>query len=120
MVPFENVCIDRTVINQTELNIDDKIRSNFFVWNGQFSPQFVEVVLRKFVDTSDIIVDPFAGSGTTLCEAARQGINAYGMELNPSAYYMAKTYELVNLLPDERNNLLNCIQQIIDSVSNDK
>ncbi len=114
---FEETPIDKTSIPQEELNIDNKIRSNLFAWNGQFSPQFIEVLLSRYAKDSDIVIDPFAGSGTTLCEAARRGISAYGMELNASAFYMAKTYELANVTYPEREALINSIDQILDTIT---
>lgn len=72
MIKFEKIPIDKTSIPQRELNIDNKTRSNLFAWNGQFSPQFVETLLSHYAQVGDVVVDPFAGSGTTLCEAARK------------------------------------------------
>lgn len=114
---FEKIPIDKTSIPQSELDIDDKTRSNLFTWNGQFSPQFVEALLSHYAHNGDFIIDPFAGSGTTLCEAARKGISAYGMELNASAYYMAKTYELANKSIAERKALIDSVEQILASIS---
>ena len=42
--PFSEIPIDHYSIAQSELNIDNKTRSNLFTWNGQFSPQFIESV----------------------------------------------------------------------------
>ena len=39
---FKSIPIDNEEISQSELNIDNKTRSNLFCWNGQFSPQFIE------------------------------------------------------------------------------
>lgn len=117
MTAFERVPIDKTTIPQGELNIDNKTRSNLFVWNGQFSPQFIEVLLNYYARGNDVVLDPFAGSGTTLCEAARKGISAYGMELNVSAFYMAKTYELANKTLIERKELLDVVEHILLSIS---
>ena len=109
--------INRDEISQGQLDIDNKTRSNLFSWNGQFSPQFVEVLLNCYAQDGDIVIDPFAGSGTTLCEAARKGVSAYGMELNASAYYMAKTYELANMTISERKNIVNSVEKILETVS---
>lgn len=117
MTIFEKIPIDKTSISQGELNVDNKTRSNLFAWNGQFSPQFVEALLSHYAQDGDVVIDPFAGSGTTLCEAARKGISAYGMELNASAYYMAKTYELANISLSERKVLIDSVEQILTSIS---
>lgn len=113
---FEKIPIDRDEISQGELDIDNKTRSNLFSWNGQFSPQFVEVLLNFYAQDGDVVIDPFAGSGTTLCEAARKGISAYGMELNASAYHMAKTYELANKTISERKEILNSTEKILETI----
>jgi len=117
MTRFERIPIDKTSISQRELDIDNKTRSNFFAWNGQFSPQFIEALLSHYAQNSDVVIDPFAGSGTTLCEAARKGIPAYGMELNASAYFMAKTYELANISIPEREALVDSVEQILKAIS---
>lgn len=117
IMEFKKIPIDRIEISQGKLNIDDKVRSNLFSWNGQFSPQFVEALLNRYAQEGDIVVDPFAGSGTTLCEAARKGISAYGMELNASAYHMAKTFELANKTISQRKEILNSVEQIIETIS---
>lgn len=117
MTRFEKTPIDKTSISQGELDIDNKTRSNLFAWNGQFSPQFIETLLSHYAQDGDIVIDPFAGSGTTLCEAARKDIPAYGMELNVSAYFMAKTYELANKSIPERKVLINSVEQVLTAIS---
>lgn len=116
MTMFEKIPIDRDEISQGELDIDNKTRSNLFSWNGQFSPQFVEVLLNCYAQDGDVVIDPFAGSGTTLCEAARKSLSAYGMELNASAYHMAKTYELANKTMSERQEILNSAENILQTI----
>ncbi|MFM6312577.1 MAG: DNA methyltransferase, partial [Dolichospermum sp.] len=57
---------------------------------------------------------PFAGSGTTLFESARQGLSCYGTEINPAAVEMAKTAHFVNIEPAKRQKLINLAEEIID------
>lgn len=116
---FNNIPVDHSEIPQGKLNIDNKIRSNLFNWNGQFSPQFIEALLEKYADNDYVVIDPFLGSGTTLAECARQGIEAYGTELNASAFFMAKTYECSNISIDDREKLLKKVDKIISSIDND-
>ena len=57
-------------------------------WIAGFSASFVGEVLDAAGgrDPADVIVlDPFAGVGTTLVEAMRRGHNAIGFEINPYA-----------------------------------
>ncbi len=119
-IQFRNIEINRTDIPQQELDIDNKVRSNLFNWNGQFSPQFIEALLTKYSEEGMVVVDPFLGSGTVLAESARKGLEAFGIELNASAYYMAKTYEMVNYSSAERNAILNIIDSEIAQIDNDE
>lgn len=111
---FSDIPVNRDEIPQGELNIDIKTRSNLFTWNGQFSPQFVEIILSKYAKQDYVVVDPFVGSGTVLIECARKKISAYGIELNASAYFMAKTYELCLLGRDKRKSILSSVDNVIN------
>lgn len=106
---FKSIPINHNEIPQSVLNIENKIRSNLFNWNGQFSPQFIEALLEKYAEKDYVVVDPFLGSGTTVGECARKGIEAYGTELNVSAFYMAKTYEYTNLVVEDRAKLITSV-----------
>ena len=101
--------INHTEIDQALLDINVKTRSNLFAWNGQFSPQFVETLLAHYAKDGDYVADPFLGSGTVLYECARRGLSAYGIELNASAYLMAKIYEFVNVSNKDREKLISRI-----------
>lgn len=117
-IKFSQIPINHNEVVQSDLNIDDKVRSNLFSWNGQFSPQFVESLLTHYANSNDFVVDPFLGSGTVLGECARKGIKAYGIELNASAFYMAKTYEIANLNTTDRQALLARVDAFITLISN--
>lgn len=116
-VSYSTIQIDKREIMQSLLDIDDKKRSNLFAWNGQFSPQFIEAILDRYATENTIVADPFLGSGTVLYECARRKISAMGCELNPSAYYMAKTYELCGLDIEERAVLIKTIDTKLAYIS---
>ena len=49
---------------------------------GKFVPQLVEVFLHRHWDESSVILDPFAGSGTTLVECSTFGCQSVGTDLS--------------------------------------
>ena len=104
---FAATTLDRESIPQSKLDIADRVRTNLLPWAGQFSPQFVEELLAVYAPPSGVVLDPFVGSGTSLVEAARRGLTAYGSELNPAAVILARVYRLVNLDAAEREVALN-------------
>lgn len=102
-----------------KLNVKKKLRSNLFNWRGQFTPQLVEYLLREFAKPKDVVLDPFAGSGTVLQESARIGLNAYGFEINPAAYAMSKFFSFSRLTNDQRKRLIDQVAEIILSTVSD-
>jgi hypothetical protein len=93
-------------IPQALLNIEEKNRSNLFAWRGQFSPQLIECLLDAYCLPDSIILDPFAGSGTVLYEAASRSLSAFGFEINPSAWSFSKIFEFANMKPAEREEVI--------------
>lgn len=54
-------------------------------WIAGFSGDFVRDALSKYLHDKSVVLDPFAGVGTTLVEAALLGHQAVGFEINPYA-----------------------------------
>lgn len=96
-------------IPQEILNITEKKRSNLFSWRGQFSPQLVEAIFEAYCFTDSVVLDPFVGSGTVLLEAVDFCVEAYGIEINPAAWMLSKTYEFISIA--DRRNIINQVQQ---------
>jgi hypothetical protein len=57
----------------------------WFRYREGFSPK-----LFDFFAQSRSRLDPFCGCGTTLLESARQGVQSFGIDLNPLATFVAK------------------------------
>lgn len=96
-------------IPQELLNITEKKRSNLFSWRGQFSPQLVEAIFEAYCLPNSVVLDPFVGSGTVLLEAVDFSVETYGVEINPAAWILSKTYEFINIA--DRKNIINQVQQ---------
>lgn len=101
-------------VRQELLNIEDKSRSNLFAWRGQFSPQLIECLLEAYCLPDSVVLDPFAGSGTVLLEAAKMSLCAFGFEVNPSAWSFSKLYEFANLPPAEREHPIAQLRRRIE------
>jgi DNA modification methylase len=110
---FENLPLDNKSIDQNLLNISNKYKTNPLPWNGQFSPQLVQVLLDYYSKNTDLIYDPFLGSGTTLLEAGELNRQAYGTEINFAAVCLSKVYELINYDFPYRILLINEFENIL-------
>lgn len=110
---LQQLPIDRTEIDQALLNIERKERSNPLPWNGQFSPQLVETLLKKYASDGQRVLDPFIGSGTLLFEAASRKLAACGADINPAACYLARSYTLANRSLPNREKLCDRFSRIL-------
>jgi hypothetical protein len=62
-----------------------------FPYRGKFHPQMIKGIMNIIgLKPGHTVLDPMAGSGTTLIEASVIGINSIGVELSPFACLMAR------------------------------
>jgi site-specific DNA-methyltransferase (adenine-specific) len=52
--------------------------------------RLLEGLIRIFSDEGDVVIDPCAGSGSTLLAAANMGRKAYGFEIDRKFYQEAQ------------------------------
>lgn len=61
-------------------------------YKGKFYPQLCRSLINiASIETGDLVLDPFMGSGTTLVESTVSGIDSIGFDLNPLAHLITAT-----------------------------
>ncbi len=63
----------------------------YHVYPAMMIPQVARRLIRLYGSPGQTLLDPFCGSGTSLVEARLAGLNAYGIDINPFAVFLART-----------------------------
>ena len=56
-------------------------------YSAKYIPQIPSYLIKNFSEKNDLILDNFAGSGTTLVESKLQNIPSIGIEANPFVHF---------------------------------
>lgn len=87
-LPLDNKLGAIYSINQSSVN---SYTHGFFKYPCKFIPEIPRWAIKKYVkDKDESILDPFTGSGTTLLEAAINGNNSYGIEIDEVAKLISR------------------------------
>lgn len=92
-------------------------RHRWYYYKEGFSPSLVENAIDTLgLTSSDVIIDPFNGSGTVTLTAAMKGIKSFGFEVNPFTAFIAKTkVESANIITFD-----NVCQDVLAGVKRQK
>lgn len=71
-------------------------------YKGKFNPQLVRALCNVVDPDAEVLVDPFCGSGTSLVEGLRLGLDVLGVDRSPMAWLMARTKADLVLARDKR------------------
>src|SRR5207249_3541616 len=85
-----------------------------YPWRGQFSPGLIDFLLDAFARHDTVVLDPFVGSGTTLFESSRRGLECFGSEISPAAAELAGVARFSNLVSNEREGVIDRANSLID------
>ena len=92
-----------------KFNNNGKMIFNWFEWKRDSSKEYPKIhptqkpvsLLKKlieiFTDEGDVVIDPVAGSGSTLRACAELNRNCYGFEIKKNFYKDAKEKMLSNI-----------------------
>jgi DNA methylase len=72
-------------LSWSEAELPERVRTKhvhrLHPYHGKFIPQLVEALLGRYLAPGDHVLDPFAGSGTTLVQALESGLDATGVDI---------------------------------------
>lgn len=110
-LPLDNKLGAIYSINQSNVN---SYTHGFFKYPCKFIPEIPRWAIKKYVkDKDERILDPFTGSGTTLLEAAINGNNSYGIEIDEVAKLISRVKtekynkKEVKSIQDEFENIIS-------------
>ena len=74
-----------------KLTMDDKSVHRWYRFVLSFPPHFVRTYVSKFdLGVGAVVLDPFCGTGTSLVECKKLGIDSIGIEAHPMAHFAAQ------------------------------
>lgn len=88
----------------------DSAAHNWYRFVLSFPPHLVREYLTAFGATKNsVVLDPFCGTGTTLVEAKKLGVNSVGIEAHPMTYFASKTKTNWDMDPIKFINDAKCV-----------
>lgn len=82
-------------------------------YEGKMKPSLAHFLVDTFVPHGGTMLDPFAGVGTIPFEACIQGKGAFGIELSPAAYSVARA-KLQRPEPRNVGRVLSSLEDFLD------
>lgn len=113
---LEGDCIQLSLFQQTEQNLRQARVLRYGVhdlheYRGKFFPQLVRACINiSQVPEGAVVLDPFCGSGTTLCEAKIVGMKGVGIDLNPLSVLISEVK--TTILDSFRSEIEDACQQL--------
>lgn len=88
----ENIDNSKLESNMQDINVDslwlissrDKTGKHKNIYHGNFIPQIPNQLIRMYTNEEDLVLEPFAGSGTTLFECEKLNRKYIGFDINPN------------------------------------
>ena len=84
---------------------------------GRIKPSFAHFLVKYLSKPNETILDPFCGIGTIPLEAALQGRNSIGFDINPYAIAIAKAKTQIDLDPQRLEKIIRKIDINTESVN---
>src|SRR5579863_1366138 len=84
-----------------KLQAGDRAVHQWYRFILSFPPHLVRNYITKFgLNSTDTVLDPFCGTGTTVVECRKLGIPSIGLESNPVVHFASQTKLCWNVAPN--------------------
>jgi DNA modification methylase len=103
-------------LNWTERDLPERERTKhvhrLHPYLGKYIPQLVEIFLRKFFAPGQTVLDPFAGSGTTLVQANELGLHSIGYDISAFNIILGRAKTARYDLTRARREILDILDKV--------
>jgi len=86
------IIVREVVTENNRVKVEDRAIHDWYRFVLSFPPHLVRDYLQRFgLSEGGCVLDPFCGTGTTLVECKRLGVNSVGLEANPMPWFATNT-----------------------------
>jgi tRNA G10 N-methylase Trm11 len=85
------IMVREAVAENNRVKVEDRAIHDWYRFVLSFPPHLVRDYIHRFdLSEGSCVLDPFCGTGTTLVECKRLGINSVGLEANPMPWFASR------------------------------
>jgi tRNA G10 N-methylase Trm11 len=90
---FQKPAAVREIVPENNrVKVEDRAIHDWYRFVLSYPPHLVRDYIQRFdLSVGSCVLDPFCGTGTTLVECKRLGINSVGLEANPMPWFATNT-----------------------------
>lgn len=81
--------------------------SRWYPFIEGYSPRFVAEIIRRYAPRARVLLDPFAGTGSSVVAASEMGIRSFYCELNPVLQFTSRIRLRARSLPERAKRRLS-------------
>jgi len=101
------------IVPSLQKNLNGEVHEWYRIILGYPDRLVTELLTRFAVRPGQLVLDPFCGSGTTLVECMKMGIDSIGIDANPSSCFSARVKTNWRLNPDRLLELADQVEKNI-------